>query len=201
MATLPVYNLRREEVGKIDVSDEVFGANVNRHLFYEVVKWQLAKRRAGSAHTKGRAQVRGGGAKPYKQKGTGRARQGSIRAPQWSGGGSVFGPVPRSHGHELPKKVRRAALRGIRLLGKLDGGRSCTLSGVSDENLLLPRLDSRSVILAGGTIPLWLNVFAMNSAPLKHRICQTFVPAMSAHSLIRITMKLHSCGFVIFNIK
>ena len=111
MATLPVYNLRREEVGKIEVSDEIFGAEVNRHLFYEVVKWQLAKRRAGTANTKGRAQVRGGGAKPYKQKGTGRARQGSRRAPNHVGGGTVHGPKPRSYAYALPKKVRLGALR------------------------------------------------------------------------------------------
>lgn len=131
MATLPVYNLRREEVGKIDVSDEVFGANVNRHLFYEVVKWQLAKRRAGSAHTKGRAQVRGGGAKPYKQKGTGRARQGSRRAPNHVGGGTVHGPKPRSYAYALPKKVRRGALRSALSLRAQEG----RLVVVQDLNL------------------------------------------------------------------
>jgi large subunit ribosomal protein L4 len=121
MATLPVYNLRREEVGKIEVSDEVFGATVNRHLFYEVVKWQLAKRRAGTAHTKGRAQVRGGGAKPYKQKGTGRARQGSRRAPNHVGGGTVHGPKPRSYAYALPKKIRRGALRSALSLRAQEG--------------------------------------------------------------------------------
>jgi large subunit ribosomal protein L4 len=121
MATLPVYNLRREEVGKIEVSDEIFGADVNRHLFYEVVKWQLAKRRAGTANTKGRAQVRGGGAKPYKQKGTGRARQGSRRAPNHVGGGTVHGPKPRSYAYALPKKVRRGALRSALSLRAKEG--------------------------------------------------------------------------------
>jgi large subunit ribosomal protein L4 len=121
MATLPVYNLRREEVGKIEVSDEIFGAEVNRHLFYEVVKWQLAKRRAGTANTKGRAQVRGGGAKPYKQKGTGRARQGSRRAPNHVGGGTVHGPKPRSYAYALPKKVRRGALRSALSLRAKEG--------------------------------------------------------------------------------
>jgi large subunit ribosomal protein L4 len=121
MATLPVYNLRREEVGKIEVSDEIFGADVNRHLFYEVVKWQLAKRRAGTANTKGRAQVRGGGAQPYKQKGTGRARQGSRRAPNHVGGGTVHGPKPRSYAYALPKKVRRGALRSALSLRAKEG--------------------------------------------------------------------------------
>lgn len=111
MATLPVYNQSREEVSSIEVSDEVFGAPVKPHLFYEVVKWQLARRRAGTAATKGRNQVQGGGAKPYRQKGTGRARQGSRRAPNHVGGGTVHGPTPRSYAYSLNKKVRRGALR------------------------------------------------------------------------------------------
>ncbi len=111
MATLPVYNLSREEVGTIDVSDAVFAVEVNQHLFYEVVKWQMAKRRAGNASTKGRSEVSGGGRKPYRQKGTGRARQGSRRAPNHVGGGIVHGPRPRSYAYRLNKKVRRGALR------------------------------------------------------------------------------------------
>jgi large subunit ribosomal protein L4 len=111
MATLPVYDLGKNEVGTIDVQDEVFGAEVNRHLFYEVIKWQLAKRRQGTACTKGRSEVRGGGAKPYRQKGTGRARQGSRRAPNHVGGGTVHGPKPRSYEYNLNKKVRRGAIR------------------------------------------------------------------------------------------
>lgn len=111
MATLPVYNLSREEVGAIEVSDTVFAAEVNQHLFYEVVKWQMAKRRAGNASTKGRSEVSGGGRKPYRQKGTGRARQGSRRAPNHVGGGVVHGPKPRSYAYRLNKKVRRGALR------------------------------------------------------------------------------------------
>lgn len=111
MATLPIYNLNREEVGSIEVSDNVFAVEVNHHLFYEVVKWQLAKRRAGTASTKGRSEVAGGGRKPYRQKGTGRARQGSRRAPNHVGGGVVHGPRPRSYAYRINKKVRRGALR------------------------------------------------------------------------------------------
>jgi len=111
MATLPIYNLSGEEVGTIDVSDRVFAGEVRRHLFYEVVKWQLAKRRAGTHATKGRNEVQGGGAKPYRQKGTGRARQGSRRAPHFVGGGTVHGPRPRSYAYRINKKVRLAALR------------------------------------------------------------------------------------------
>lgn len=110
MATLPVYDLNKQQVGEIEVSDSVFATEVKEHLFYEVIKWQLAKRRAGTHATKGRSQVRGGGQKPYRQKGTGRARQGTRRAPQFVGGGTVHGPQPRSHAYPINKKVRRAAL-------------------------------------------------------------------------------------------
>lgn len=121
MATLPIYNLNREEVGSIEVSDEIFAAEVKRHLFYEVVKWQLAKRRAGNACTKTRNAVSGGGVKPYKQKGTGRARQGSSRAPNHVGGGTVHGPQPRSYEYRINKKVRRGAIRSALSLRVSEG--------------------------------------------------------------------------------
>ncbi|NOY25849.1 MAG: 50S ribosomal protein L4 [Oligoflexia bacterium] len=111
MPTVNTYNTAREEVGSLDLSDAVFGAEIKPHLFYAVVRYQLAKRRAGTHATKTRAQVSGGGRKPFRQKGTGRARAGTIRAPHWRGGGVVHGPHVRSHAHHLPKKVRRAALR------------------------------------------------------------------------------------------
>src|SRR5262245_6926658 len=111
MPSVDVYNIAREKLGSIELDSSVFGTEVKEYLFYAVVRYQLAKRRAGTHAVKGRAQVSGGGRKPFKQKGTGRARQGSTRAPHWSGGGVVHGPVVRSHAHDLPKKVRRAALR------------------------------------------------------------------------------------------
>ena len=111
MPVIDIYNTAREKVGTMDLPDDVFGAEVKEHLFYTVVRYQLAKRRAGTHATKSRARVTGGGKKPYRQKGTGRARQGTRRAPHFRGGGVVFGPHPRSHAHKLPKKVRRAALR------------------------------------------------------------------------------------------
>ena len=121
MATLPLYNLNRESVGSIEVSDEIFAAEVNRNLFYEVIKWQQAKKRAGTAHTKGRSEVRGGGKKPYRQKGTGRARQGSRRAPNFVGGGTVHGPRRRSFAYRLNKRVRRDALRSALSLRASEG--------------------------------------------------------------------------------
>lgn len=110
MPTIHVYNLEHEKVGSLDLSEAVFAVPVREHLFYDMVRYQLAKRRAGTHAVKGRAQVSGGGKKPWRQKGTGRARQGSTRSPQWRGGGVVFGPHPRSHAIALPKRVRRAAL-------------------------------------------------------------------------------------------
>ncbi|KAB2911718.1 MAG: 50S ribosomal protein L4 [Kofleriaceae bacterium] len=104
-------NTAGKNVGQIDLSDEVFGAEVHEHLLWEVVKWQLAKRRAGTASTKRMGEVRGSSIKPWKQKGTGRARQGSRKAPHWVGGGSVFGPKPRSYAYDLPKKQKKLALR------------------------------------------------------------------------------------------
>jgi large subunit ribosomal protein L4 len=111
MAQLKVVNVNGDELDQIEVSDAVFDVEVREHLFYEVVKWQQAKRRAGTACTKGRSQVSGGGAKPYRQKGTGRARQGSRRAPNHVGGGIVHGPKPRDYSYRINKKLRKAALR------------------------------------------------------------------------------------------
>ncbi|MBW1878056.1 MAG: 50S ribosomal protein L4 [Deltaproteobacteria bacterium] len=111
MPTIDVYNINREKVSEVTLDEQVFGADVKEHLLYAVVRYQLAKRRQGTHKVKGRSEVSGGGRKPWRQKGTGRARVGSSRSPLWRGGGVVFGPVPRDHGFKLNKKVRKAALR------------------------------------------------------------------------------------------
>jgi large subunit ribosomal protein L4 len=110
MPKVPLYNQNREQLGEIELSEPVFAAEVREHLLYAAVRYQRNKARAGTHSTKQRAEVSGGGRKPWKQKGTGRARQGSTRAPNWRGGGAVFGPRPRSHAFKLNKKVRQAAL-------------------------------------------------------------------------------------------
>lgn len=110
MPSLTVYNAANEEVSNIELSEEIFGVEVRESLFYAAVRYQLAKRRAGTHSTKSRSQVSGGGKKPFKQKGTGRARAGTTRAVQWRGGGVVHGPHYRSHAHNMNKKARRAAL-------------------------------------------------------------------------------------------
>ncbi len=111
MATLPVYNAQKEKVGEIAVKDEVFGVSPKVGILHEVVQWQLARRRAGTASTKRRSEVSGGGRKPWRQKGTGHARAGSNTSPLWRRGGSVFGPKPRSYSYPLPKKVRKLGVR------------------------------------------------------------------------------------------
>jgi large subunit ribosomal protein L4 len=107
---IDIVNIEGKKVGSADLADAVFGAKVKDYLLWEVVKAQQAAKRAGTHDTKTRAEVRGGGKKPYKQKGTGNARQGSSRAPNHVGGGKVFGPHPRSYAYTVPKKVKRAAL-------------------------------------------------------------------------------------------
>ena len=104
-------NTAGERVGEIALDDSVFAADVNEHLLWEVVKWQRARRRAGTHSTKTVAMVRGGGKKPYRQKGTGRARQGSTRSAQMVGGGKAFGPHPRDYDYALPRRVKKGALR------------------------------------------------------------------------------------------
>ena len=108
---IEVKNTQGQGVGSVDLDDAVFGADVNEHLLWEAVKWQLAKRRAGTASTKRLGEVRGSSKKIWKQKGTGQARQGSRQAPHFVGGGSVFGPKPRDYSYDLPRKVKKAALR------------------------------------------------------------------------------------------
>ena len=137
MPVVDLYNSAREKIGTVDLDDSVFAAEVKEHLFHMVVRHQLAARRQGTHATKRRAEVAGGGRKPWKQKGTGRARAGSTRAPHWRGGGVVFGPQPRSHAFKLNKKVRRAALRSA-LSRRLGENALVVLDGVA-----LPEVKTR----------------------------------------------------------
>jgi large subunit ribosomal protein L4 len=121
MPKLDVYNLEKKKVGEVELSDEVFGAEVKEHLFWEVVKQQRASQRSGTRQTKNRSLVAGGGKKPYRQKGTGRARQGSIRAVQWRKGGVAFAARPKDWGYDVPRKVRRAAMRSALSLRAREG--------------------------------------------------------------------------------
>ena len=139
MTTLDVVTAENEKAGSVELSAAIFQAPVKPDLFHAEVCRQLAKRRAGTHSTRNRAAVSGGGSKPWRQKGTGRARHGSTRSPQWAGGGVAFGPVPRSYEHSLPKKVRRAALRGALSLRREEG--AITLL----EEIELPEIKTRRV--------------------------------------------------------
>jgi len=125
MPKVALYNQSGSKVGDIELNDTVFGIEPNTHVMTEAVLMQRASLRQGNHKVKNRSEVRGGGRKPWRQKGTGRARQGSIRSPQWRGGGTVFGPVPRSYSYKLPKKVRRLAIK------------SALSSKVVEENILV----------------------------------------------------------------
>jgi large subunit ribosomal protein L4 len=125
MPILPVYNMDGKQVGEMNLADTVFATNINQHLLHQAVVMQLASRRLGTAKAKTRGEVRGGGAKPWRQKGTGRARHGSRRSPLWVGGGVVFPPQPRAYGFRMPKKAWRQALR------------SALAAKVKDEKLIV----------------------------------------------------------------
>lgn len=121
MATFDVIDKDGKKVSSIELDDAVFAAPVNENLFYEVIKWQHAERRQGTHMVRNRSLTRGGGAKPWRQKGTGRARQGSTRASQWVGGGRAMRPKPHGYGYSLPKKIRRGALRSALSLRAKEG--------------------------------------------------------------------------------
>jgi large subunit ribosomal protein L4 len=125
MPKVDLFSQNGSKVSEIELNETVFGIEPNQHVLFEAVVMQRASLRQGTHKTKVRSEVAGGGRKPWKQKGTGRARQGSIRSPQWRGGGTVFGPTPRSYSYKLPKKVRRLAIK------------SALSSKVLDENILV----------------------------------------------------------------
>ncbi len=130
MPKVALYNQSGSQVGDVELNDSVFGIEPNEHVLHDAVVMQQASRRQGTHAVKNRSAVAGGGRKPWRQKGTGRARQGSIRSPQWVGGGVVFGPTPRSYGYKLPKKVRRLALQSA-LSSKVNENSLVVLEGLA----------------------------------------------------------------------
>ena len=155
---LTVRNLDNEEIGELELADEVFGLPIRRDILARVVNWQLAKRRTGTHKTKGISEIRGTTKKPYKQKGTGRARQGSLRSPQFRGGARIFGPVVRSHAFDLQKKVRRLGLKTA-LSAKQVEGKLVVIDtahiGEAKTKALRPRLAALgwdSVLIIDGSV-------------------------------------------------
>nr|WP_296484829.1 50S ribosomal protein L4 [uncultured Acetatifactor sp.] len=140
MASVSVYNMEGKEVGTIELNDAIFGVEVNEHLVHMAVVQHLANMRQGTQKAKTRAEVSGGGRKPWRQKGTGHARQGSTRAPQWKGGGVVFAPVPRDYSFKVNKKEKRAALKSV-LTSKVQDGNlivldELKLDGIKTKNFV-----------------------------------------------------------------
>jgi len=158
MATVPVKNLQGETVGSIDLSDALFGIEVNKHAVHMAVVQYLANQRQGTKSAKTRAEVRGGGRKPWRQKGTGRARQGSTRSPQWTGGGVVFAPKPRDFSIRLNKKQKRLALKSA-LSDKVNQGKVLVL-----DNLDLPEIKTKSMMDVCGKLELNGALFVMDGS-------------------------------------
>jgi len=140
MATVPIKNLKGETVGSMELSDALFGVEVNEHAVHMAIVQYLANQRQGTKSAKTRAEVRGGGRKPWRQKGTGRARQGTIRAPQWVGGGVVFAPKPRDFSVRLNKKQKRLALKSA-LSDKVNQGKLVVL-----DNMDLPEVKTKAMV-------------------------------------------------------
>lgn len=159
MPSITVYNLEGQPVGELVLSDRVFGAAVNEGLLHQAVVTYLKNQRSGSAATKTRAMVRGGGRKPWRQKGTGRARQGSIRAPHWRGGGVVFGPHPRDYSVSLPRKMRGAAIRQA-LTTKLQSGELTVV-----ERLRLPEIRTKQVLSVLENLKVGTNALFITATP------------------------------------
>ena len=153
MAKVDVYNLQKEKVAETEIADSVFNAEVKEHLVRDVVVWQLAKRRQGTVAVKNRSRVKGGGAKPWRQKGTGRARAGTSRSPIWRGGGVIFGPQQRDYNYRLPKQIRRQALISV-LTQKFQEGKLLIFQDFNLESIktkqvveLLKRFDVNKAVL------------------------------------------------------
>jgi large subunit ribosomal protein L4 len=153
MPSVPVYNLERKKVGSVELSESVYAAPVKEHLFHDVVIQQRASQRSGTASTKSLSAVSGTAKKPFRQKGTGRARQGKIRAPNQRTGGVVFGPTPRSYAYSLPKKVRKAALRSA-LSRRLSEGHLLVLDAIA-----LPRIKTRDLLATIGKLEVGSTLF------------------------------------------
>jgi len=148
---LTVRNIDNEEVGDIELPDEIFGLPIRRDILARVADWQLARRRAGTHKAKGISEIRGTTKKPYKQKGTGRARQGSLRSPQFRGGARIFGPVVRSHAFDLQKKVRRLGLK-IALSAKQDEGKLVVIDTAHIDEGKTKALRARLAALGGDSV-------------------------------------------------
>ena len=171
---LPLKNIQGATVGSIEVSDAVFDTPLNKAVIHQVMVAQMANKRAGTHSTKTRAEVRGGGRKPWRQKGTGRARQGSIRSPQWRGGGITFGPKPRDYTQRTPKKMRRLAIKSL-LSQKVRDGEVTVV-----EEFVLPTLKTQEVLKALAGLEIATKCLVVDSGESQKELWQ------ACHNLKRV---------------
>lgn len=179
MPTVALYNINGEQVGELVLSEEIFGVEVHEPIMHDAVVAQLAGRRLGTHDTKTRAEVSGGGRKPWRQKGTGRARAGSTRSPIWRSGGIVFGPHPRDYGYSLPKKVRRLALKSA-LSSKVNDGDilvldALTLEGPKTKDIakILDNLKVQDALLVTAAKDEFIEKSARNIPNIKPTVAQS----------------------------
>ena len=188
MPKVDVLNVSGQRVGEMELSDDIFGIEVNQHVLYEAVKNYLANQRQGTQSTKTRAEVRGGGRKPFRQKGTGRARQGSLRAPNHVGGGVVFAPKPRDYSYKLPKKVKRLAMKSA-LSSKVQNGEIIVLDELTMDvpktrdmvNILSNINTARKVLIVSGE----KNVNVIKSARNIPGVATTLVNNLNVYEILK----------------
>ena len=182
MANVSVYNIEGKEVGTIDLNDAVFGVEVNEHLVHMAVVSQLANNRQGTQKAKTRSEVSGGGRKPWRQKGTGHARQGSTRAPQWTHGGVVFAPKPRDYSFKLNKKVKRLALKSA-LTTKVNDGKFVVVDEIN-----LPEMKTKEMVKVLNNLNVNKSLVVLEDANEKAVVAARNIPTVKTASVSTINV-------------
>ena len=189
MPTVALYNMEGKEIGTVELAESIFGAEVNAPVIHTVVKNYLANQRQGTQSTKTRTEVRGGGIKPWRQKGTGRARQGSIRAPQWTGGGVALGPKPRDYRYSINKKIKRIALKAA-LSSKVQTNDIIVVDGLKMEEVktakiasMLKALNAEKALIV--TADLDKNVY-LSARNIKN-VKPTYVSQLNTYEVVKYT--------------
>ena len=182
MANVKVFNMSGSEVGSIELNDSIFAVEVNTHVMHQAVVQYLANKRQGTQSAKTRAEVRGGGRKPFRQKGTGRARQGSTRSPQWTGGGVVFAPKPRDYSFKLNKKVKRLALKSA-LTTKVNDGKFVVVDEIN-----LPEMKTKEMVKVLNNLNVNKSLVVLEDANEKAVVAARNIPTVKTASVSTINV-------------
>ena len=182
MANVKVFNMSGSEVGSIELNDSIFAVEVNTHVMHQAVVQYLANKRQGTQSALTRAEVRGGGRKPWRQKGTGRARQGSTRSPQWTGGGVVFAPKPRDYSFKLNKKVKRLALKSA-LTTKVNDGKFVVVDEIN-----LPEMKTKEMVKVLNNLNVNKSLVVLEDANEKAVVAARNIPTVKTASVSTITV-------------